>query len=548
MRHLLLVVVVHRVFHRALARIDRQRLLQVERVLDLRLLVPHLLQERRERGELQLALVVRAGGEVGPQLVRDPVALGDEQLGQLAVEERIDAALLRHGHDLHRQVGNVERERAQRRQRGLALARVQQYEAVDQIVPERVRAVVGGEDQLDPPLRVAEKHLEDDVALARTDARLLQHHRAEYVLDRERVAAEDRHDDAQVGQLVQGEAVLQILERDRVDHAVQRRVDELRLLLGDVELVLVDEDAVQLLRQRLAVRLQLVQRALAVLLVAHEHDVQVVDAVLEVEIVYQQPVEHLVHVLERLPVRVAADQPLALQLERERVVVAVDRLDVQPVHLPVHDVLAVVVAVLVYLVNEIVRDVVQPDHDQVQLQLAILLREPWIREVLVRDQYPLDQRIHAVGERRAVLPDRTVHEAEMLEQHHLPVLVEPVEQLVPQVLLQHVRYFLDVVLRDRTGRFDVFEVIEQIGMLHQQLLEVVLSGLDQLALVVVVDLLAVVLGQRFEALAPHKQDAHLGQLLARRNVAGFFQQLFELLFPSLTLIASAPAAARSCDS
>uniref|UniRef100_A0A182UY41 Uncharacterized protein n=1 Tax=Anopheles merus TaxID=30066 RepID=A0A182UY41_ANOME len=132
--------------------------------------------------------------------------------------------------------------------------------------------------------------------------------------------------------------------------------------------------------------------------------------------------------------------------------------------------------------------------------------------------YPLDQRIHAVGKRRAVLPDRTVHEAEMLKQHHLPVLVEPVEQLVPQVLLQHVRYLLDVVLRDRTGRFDVFEVIEQIGMLHQQLLEVVLSGLDQLPLVVVVDLLAVVLGQRFEALAPHKQDAHLGQLLARLHI------------------------------
>lgn len=69
-------------------------------------------------------------------------------------------------------------------------------------------------------------------------------------------------------------------------------------------------------------------------------------------------------------------------------------------------------------------------------------------------------------------------------------------------------------------------------MLEQQFEEIVLGAVNDLLLVVVVDLLAVVLGQRLEAFAAHKQDAHLGQLLAGRDEAGLFEELFELFLPS----------------
>lgn len=92
----------------------------------------------------------------------------------------------------------------------------------------------------------------------------------------------------------------------------------------------------------------------------------------------------------------------------------------------------------------------------------------------------------------------------------LPVLIQTVKQLVPQVILEHLRDLLDVLLRYRTGWLETLKVVEQVGVLKQQLLEVDLGLLDDVTLVVVVDQLTVVLGQGLEALAAHEQDSHLG--------------------------------------
>ncbi len=57
---------------------------------------------------------------------------------------------------------------------------------------------------------------------------------------------------------------------------------------------------------------------------------------------------------------------------------------------------------------------------------------------------PLDEAVGAVGEGRAVFPDWTVHETEVLEQHQLAVGVEPVEGFVP---VQFMTFLFIFVLR-----------------------------------------------------------------------------------------------------
>lgn len=41
-------------------------------------------------------------------------------------------------------------------------------------------------------------------------------------------------------------------------------------------------------------------------------------------------------------------------------------------------------------------------------------------------QYSLDEGIHTIGESGTVLFDRTMDETKMLEQHHFPVLIQPI--------------------------------------------------------------------------------------------------------------------------
>lgn len=166
---------------------------------------------------------------------------------------------------------------------------------------------------------------------------------------------------------------------------------------------------------------------------------------------------------------------------------------------------------------------------------------------MIGNQYPLNQCIHAIGECRAVLSNGTVNEPKMLKQHQLPILFQPVQQLIPQILLQYIGDLLDVVLRNCPRWFNVLEVIEQVSMLHQQLLEVPLGRLNQLSLVVVVDLLAVMLRQSFEAFATHKEDPNFRELLARGYVAGFLQQLLELLLPSVRAEACGKRTGRKMD-
>jgi len=71
-----------------------------------------------------------------------------------------------------------------------------------------------------------------------------------------------------------------------------------------------------------------------------------------------------------------------------------------------------------------------------------------------------DECIHAVRESRAVLSDGAVNEAQVLEQHELPVLVQPVERFVPRVFLKGIGDFSDVILCYRSGGGDAFKMIK----------------------------------------------------------------------------------------
>lgn len=55
--------------------------------------------------------------------------------------------------------------------------------------------------------------------------------------------------------------------------------------------------------------------------------------------------------------------------------------------------------------------------------------------------------------------------------------------------------------------------------------------LDNLLLVLVINLLAIVMRKFLEAFPAHEQDSNLGQMFPRRNVTSFLQQLLELLLP-----------------
>lgn len=63
------------------------------------------------------------------------------------------------------------------------------------------------------------------------------------------------------------------------------------------------------------------------------------------------------------------------------------------------------------------------------VQLYLLFLEPGPHD-------PLNQGVDAIGVSRTVLPDGRVDKAQVLVQHELAVLVEPVQRLVPRVLLQ----------------------------------------------------------------------------------------------------------------
>lgn len=97
------------------------------------------------------------------------------------------------------------------------------------------------------------------------------------------------------------------------------------------------------------------------------------------------------------------------------------------------------------------------------------------------------------------------------------------KEKLPNVLLQDVSNFFDVLLGDCARRFETLEMIEKVGVLQQQFLEIMFGLVDDFLLMIVVDLLTIVFRQRFEAFATHKQDTHLRQLFSRRHVAGFFE-------------------------
>lgn len=125
-----------------------------------------------------------------------------------------------------------------------------------------------------------------------------------------------------------------------------------------------------------------------------------------------------------------------------------------------------------------------------------------------------------------------MNKAQVLEQHEFPVLVQAVQQFIPQVVFEYLGYLLDILLRYRARRLDALEVVEEVGVFEEQLLEVDLGLFDNVPLVVVVDQLAVVLGERLETLAAHEEHSNFGQLFAGRDVACFFEELLELLLPS----------------
>lgn len=75
-------------------------------------------------------------------------------------------------------------------------------------------------------------------------------------------------------------------------------------------------------------------------------------------------------------------------------------------------------------------------------------------------------------------------------------------------------------------------MVKQVGVLEQELLEIVFGSIDNFLLMIIVDLLAIVLGQCFEALAAHKQNTNFGQLFTGCDETSLFEQFLELLLPS----------------
>ena len=96
-------------------------------------------------------------------------------------------------------------------------------------------------------------------------------------------------------------------------------------------------------------------------------------------------------------------------------------------------------------IGELVGEVRHPEDDEVQV-VVVVRPAPRGRPVGLLRHDPLHQAVRAVRERRAVLPHRVVHEAEVLEEQQLAVGVEAVEALPPGVLVQRVRDVHDVVL------------------------------------------------------------------------------------------------------
>jgi hypothetical protein len=69
-------------------------------------------------------------------------------------------------------------------------------------------------------------------------------------------------------------------------------------------------------------------------------------------------------------------------------------------------------------------------------------------------------------------------------------------------------------------------------MLQQQLLEVVLRRLDEIALMIVVNLLTIVFRKRFKALATKEENSNFRKLLSWRDISSLLEKFLKLLLPS----------------
>lgn len=158
--------------------------------------------------------------------------------------------------------------------------------------------------------------------------------------------------------------------------------------------------------------------------------------------------------------------------------VAVDNPIVEAVQSVVYLVL-VLVAQTSNLRSQLVRQSVDAEQDETEptgavvsaAQQPLTVPVPRRRPVCLDRYEPLDDRVHAVGMSRAVLPDGAVDEAQVLQQQQPALVVQPVQRFVARIFLQLFGYLADVVLGDGARRSDALELVEQVSVLQQQFLQ-----------------------------------------------------------------------------
>ena len=83
------------------------------------------------------------------------------------------------------------------------------------------------------------------------------------------------------------------------------------------------------------------------------------------------------------------------------------------------------------MIRQILGQFSDTKHDKVKMVIVGSSGPGWGSGRLLGND-PLNQIISAVRKRWAVLPDWTMYETQMLEQHQLPVRVQPIQSFVPK--------------------------------------------------------------------------------------------------------------------
>lgn len=186
---------------------------------------------------------------------------------------------------------------------------------------------------------------------------------------------------------------------------------------------------------------------LLVLRLVHQDQRQAFKLILQLQ--QKTSFQAITQILRRLLIRIQANEATCRQVQRfERIEITVDNATVQVIRLTVVNVFTVVAAIQTDLVDHIAGQVLGTEDQQVKnvvrgggavrgrmlvlllgrLLLGRLMFPLGFRKTMCSfcTDYSFDDTVNAIGKGWTVLSDRTVNEAQVLEQHQLAILIESV--------------------------------------------------------------------------------------------------------------------------